>query len=264
MQNKDKSFQHKLENTTCSNEAVCHSWICSGWAEIVPNHPKELYHIFALILLQEDEENFVLTGLLAAVEEGNADGVKELLDTAENFDVNSSNKVSTILTASTYVNSQSTLYVVVLWKRTWWFALNSHTSFVETFEVDHLSIAALAVFILQWYWLVYNMDDSANPGLVSPRLIFSTHTFTFANLFAARHCTKRAISLTMTDAFHPCLHQQWFISSYDPSFFLNVWQWMVFTHTITYHLVLFSVSMLRSYLVILTAFKISWHYMYLL
>ncbi len=46
-----------------------------------------------LLCLQEEEENFVLTALFVATEEGNIEGIKELVETAENFDINQHNKV---------------------------------------------------------------------------------------------------------------------------------------------------------------------------
>ena len=51
-------------------------------------------NLFYVVYLQEDEEdNFVLTAMIDAVEAGNLNGMKELLDTANHYDVNLTNKV---------------------------------------------------------------------------------------------------------------------------------------------------------------------------
>ena len=45
------------------------------------------------VLQEEDEENFVMIALFAAVEDGNTAGVEELLETATQYDINYANKV---------------------------------------------------------------------------------------------------------------------------------------------------------------------------
>ena len=45
------------------------------------------------MLQEEDEENFVMIALFAAVEDGNTAGVEELLETASQYDINYANKV---------------------------------------------------------------------------------------------------------------------------------------------------------------------------
>ena len=54
---------------------------------------------------EEDEGNFVLTALLDAVEDANLTGIKELLDTANNFDPNQTNKVSQTVKASFHLTT---------------------------------------------------------------------------------------------------------------------------------------------------------------
>ena len=50
------------------------------------------------IHLQEDEEeNFVLTALCRAIEDGDLDSVKQVLSEAKNFNINQTNKVSAML-----------------------------------------------------------------------------------------------------------------------------------------------------------------------
>ena len=50
---------------------------------------------FRFVFLQEEEEeNFVTGALFTAIEEGDYDGVKELIDTADKYDINLKNRVS--------------------------------------------------------------------------------------------------------------------------------------------------------------------------
>lgn len=46
-----------------------------------------------LLLKELEEENFVITSLLNAAEEGNVEAIEELTDSSTHFDINISNRV---------------------------------------------------------------------------------------------------------------------------------------------------------------------------
>ena len=59
-----------------------------------------------IVLFQEDDENMVASALFAAIEDGNLAGLQELVDNAQNLDINHANKVRHIYTTNTIISHQ--------------------------------------------------------------------------------------------------------------------------------------------------------------
>ena len=61
---------------------------------------------YYVIVFQEDDENMVASALFAAIEDGNLAGLQELVDNAQNLDINHANKVTHIYTTNTIISHQ--------------------------------------------------------------------------------------------------------------------------------------------------------------